>query len=159
MAPFRSGQPGFFYINRYQPIYKVGKFDPVKNASVNDPASYIVQQRRELVKRWAEADQSFHDSYHTRALLKSPLEGNPYPVEATTDSSTIPNYAIAVLPPVDSSHPIYHNHWIEYLLLFNRFDGAREKWMAEDDSHALIFAGESSAPPMDKHSVSYGSFG
>ncbi|KAJ5470925.1 hypothetical protein N7530_008282 [Penicillium desertorum] len=112
---------------------------PAQAAGVDGDPSYIVQQRRELVVKWTEADQSFrHD--------------DPYPIEALVDPNYTPAFTIVVLPPVDPSHSISHVNWIKLLLLFNLFDLARENRLIGDD-HGLVLVGESASPPVDMQDV------
>ena len=71
--------------------------------------------------------------------------------EATAKLDSFPDYSLMCLAQVTQNNPINLSRWTKFLMLLNRFDGARENVLSEDNPrHPLVFAEEISSSPLSK---------
>ncbi|OOQ88774.1 hypothetical protein PEBR_11396 [Penicillium brasilianum] len=120
-----------------------------------DDTEYELRQRRLLIERWASTEQSFRDSYHSRAPFpKSPIDYPQHALDRITDTKQRAGQ-VYCLAPVTKDHPRNYTRWLKIQIMLYNLDGEYGHIMYPNDDVVVAEQNPATARPDGLHKTDF----
>ncbi|KAJ5443400.1 uncharacterized protein N7458_007272 [Penicillium daleae] len=96
---------------------------PAANTDSSNSGKYELNQRRQLIEKWASATQELRDSHQSRAPMPERLQ---YPAQALAHiHDTLQpgdTKGLVAIAPVDEAHAANRARWVKFAILLYNYD-------------------------------------